>query len=181
MGSTLLFCTSSLVTAQDVHDLNEEYRQFSAILYNPFTPARSDASAILPHSKTPVDYTVEVFSDASDARLRQLCEELVRASRNEAGGSLFSGEQFAVLDERGCHDRTIVFHASYLPPEEEDQTPSWHSWRVTWADAYEMDTQCEMTPDILYTVFLDMHDAYTNENGVFMATEALKAAGAIVE
>jgi len=212
MTATLLFCTSTNITAQvshvtrcgelcgyrseacrtdaasqHVYTLNETYRQSETraigetILYNNLNPAHLDPSAVLKPSKTPVNaYEITAFEDASDDRLRELSKEIMQKALSRGIRSI-CGMPFAVLDDRGVKDQTVVFHGQHLNFDDElDETRYWRSWRVKWEDAYDMDMNLRMTVEIVDRVFTQS-DRFLDQEGVFHVRTALKEFGYILE
>ncbi|KAI9883794.1 MAG: hypothetical protein M1823_004426 [Watsoniomyces obsoletus] len=175
MSSVLLFCTSSQVTPQLVHDLNEHCgKDEDDPTANFFTPARRDPKQVVGPRDTHPEYVVDPFEAQSESQLRQLFKERFLAAET---GNVLEPYQFAVLDERSPDDKTIVLHYQHLDnvDDETSDRMSWRSWRIRFGEAWRMSVNLT-TADIAYPVYLKHGDRFVDEDGILAVEEAWKNA-----
>jgi hypothetical protein len=81
-------------------------------------------------------------------------------------------EAFAVLDERGAQDKTVVIHL-WDEDIDDEALSTWRSWRVRWVDAEETVDGIEGEMEIFEAIFLNS-DQFTGEDGIFDFQKAMK-------
>lgn len=146
---------------------------------NFFDPVMHDRSKMLKPSTAPVDFEIEVF-DESLQELSELYDETIgkQIAANDFVGSVV----FAVLDERGAEDDTVIIcydQITYDDETEEEVGQCLHHWRVTFADAHDLVNLIEdCGGDVIEEYTVNAGQRFTDENGVFQFAKAVKAVDA---
>lgn len=117
------------------------------------------------------------FKDATPATLQAFMAEHV-ANRHkfpEYRGSI-AWDEFVVLDSRSVEDKNtcLVYHRVKRMPEgsaedewdEEKLTCEWKVWRVKFLMAWWLVSGLNMGDDVMFDVFEDEKDTYTDKDGV---------------
>lgn len=115
-----------------------------------------------------MDYVVEIFEGFSDSELRRLFME-----HYKHGFGFLPQEAFAVLDERGAQDKTVVIHL-WDEDIDDEALSTWRSWRVRFVDAEETVDGLEGSMEMFEAIFLDS-DQFTGDDGIFDFQKAKKS------
>nr|OQO32541.1 hypothetical protein B0A51_00105 [Rachicladosporium sp. CCFEE 5018] len=185
--SHILFCTTEDPTEALVLDfLAHCYEDgLTGVIFNVFTPARHEPSLLAPPSREPISVRPDPFADYTTSQMRGYATAL--QSR-----SVFYHNIFAVLDEQGVQDRTVIIHYYHTPfidpdypaddPRQENfeqdgnLNPKWLTWRIKWAEAYAMTANLDLKPAMKYEVYMNRPERFTDEEGVYDVEAAIKGA-----
>lgn len=75
-------------------------------------------------------------------------------------------ETFAVLDERGVREKTVVLHV-WDQRYDDDEVDTWRSWRVRFEAAEEAIVGIIGPREMYEDLFVLYADQFTGENGIF--------------
>ncbi|OQN96685.1 hypothetical protein B0A48_17325 [Cryoendolithus antarcticus] len=157
------------------------------VLFNLFTPARHDPSLVTRPSREPVSLVPDDFADYTSAQLRDYTTAL-------EGDEQLYHRIFAVLDDQGAQDQTVVIHYYHVPPIDPDYPaddprqmeeciepdgdlhPKWLVWRIKWEEAYAMTANLDLKPAMKYEVYMNRPERFTDEKGVYDVEAAIKGA-----
>jgi len=158
---------------------------------NYFTPARKDRNAIAGESRAPVALSPDSFEGVQLSDM----QSMVLSLKEHPDAMHLDHEKFAVLDEQGVKDRTVVIHYQHVPsldpslspddprqqeenPEPDgDMSPKWLSWRIKWKYAYIMTSNISESPAVLYETYMAKAKEFTDDDGVFDVHAAVHGGG----
>jgi len=148
---------------------------------NYFTPARHDRNAIAGECRTPIDLSPDSFEGVSLSDMKSVVLNL----KDHPDAKHLDHAVFAILDDQGIKDHTVVIHYRHVPaldpdmapddprqqeeaPElDADMKPKWLSWRVRWKHAYVMTANLSWGENMIYEVYTSHPERFTDEDGVY--------------
>ncbi|KAM3064685.1 hypothetical protein ACMFMG_011284 [Clarireedia jacksonii] len=177
MTTWLVFCTAQL-PSETLETFQLQSTRSTSAPPTPWILQQNPSEGVHgPELSVPPPSFTTGFKDASPTTLQKFIKENLEG-RHEFPDFIgaIAWDEFVVLDERSAKDNTcLVYHRTQHMPEgsaedewdEEKLIYEWKVWRVKFLVAWNLVAGLSMGDDIVFSIWENENEAYTDEDGVF--------------